>query len=239
MNKCYRIRFVSEKAQNIHNPGESDFLMHYGIKGQRRGVHRFQNEDGTLTEEGRRRYMFLTDTDHGRKMSLVGRIKFGKEVTKKTEADDEKRARSSISAQEGDKSGIDYRSGAGVSEYVHHVHDNYRDAANKDSVWKKHHISQDTAWDIIEQNKKYSDMVNHIIEKTKDLNKEAINASSEFGKSRETNKKPGPKYEAMNRASVKYWSGMDETATKYINKHFSGEEADIAKALVYWRFIDW
>ena len=31
-------------------------LAHYGIKGQQWGVRRFQNEDGTLTEEGKARY---------------------------------------------------------------------------------------------------------------------------------------------------------------------------------------
>ena len=31
-------------------------LYHHGIKGQRWGVRRFQNPDGTLTEEGRKRY---------------------------------------------------------------------------------------------------------------------------------------------------------------------------------------
>lgn len=37
---------------------ESDnYLVHHGIKGQHWGVRRFQNEDGTLTEEGRRRYL--------------------------------------------------------------------------------------------------------------------------------------------------------------------------------------
>lgn len=30
--------------------------MHHGIKGQRWGVRRFQNEDGTLTAAGRKRY---------------------------------------------------------------------------------------------------------------------------------------------------------------------------------------
>lgn len=33
-----------------------DYLAHYGTKGQKWGVRRFQNEDGTLTEEGRQRY---------------------------------------------------------------------------------------------------------------------------------------------------------------------------------------
>ena len=35
---------------------EDNYLAHYGIKGQRWGVRRFQNTDGTLTEEGKRRY---------------------------------------------------------------------------------------------------------------------------------------------------------------------------------------
>lgn len=33
-----------------------DNLMHYGIKGQTHGIRRFQNEDGSLTREGRIRY---------------------------------------------------------------------------------------------------------------------------------------------------------------------------------------
>ncbi len=32
-------------------------LYHYGIKGQRWGVRRYQNEDGTLTPEGKKRYL--------------------------------------------------------------------------------------------------------------------------------------------------------------------------------------
>ena len=34
----------------------SDSLMHYGISGQKHGVRRFQNDDGTLTSEGKERY---------------------------------------------------------------------------------------------------------------------------------------------------------------------------------------
>lgn len=32
------------------------YIYHHGIKGQRWGVRRYQNPDGTLTEEGKRRY---------------------------------------------------------------------------------------------------------------------------------------------------------------------------------------
>lgn len=35
---------------------ENQYLIHYGIKGQKHGVRRYQNEDGTLTPEGQERY---------------------------------------------------------------------------------------------------------------------------------------------------------------------------------------
>lgn len=35
---------------------ETNYLMHHGIKGQKWGVRRFQNEDGSLTAEGKKRY---------------------------------------------------------------------------------------------------------------------------------------------------------------------------------------
>lgn len=34
----------------------SDYIMHHGIKGQRWGVRRYQNEDGSLTSAGQNRY---------------------------------------------------------------------------------------------------------------------------------------------------------------------------------------
>lgn len=37
--------------------GYSDFLAHHGILGQKWGVRRFQNKDGSLTEAGERRYL--------------------------------------------------------------------------------------------------------------------------------------------------------------------------------------
>jgi len=35
-----------------------EYLMHHGIKGQKWGVRRFQNEDGSLTGAGKKRYGF-------------------------------------------------------------------------------------------------------------------------------------------------------------------------------------
>lgn len=41
---------------------KQDFLMHHGILGQRWGIRRYQNKDGSLTEAGKARYL----TDSGR-----------------------------------------------------------------------------------------------------------------------------------------------------------------------------
>ena len=40
-------------SYNTKYPG---YLIHYGISGQKWGIRRYQNEDGTLSEEGKRRY---------------------------------------------------------------------------------------------------------------------------------------------------------------------------------------
>ena len=46
-----------EYGEFVHSDSSfSQELYHWGIKGQKWGVRRFQNEDGTLTEEGKARY---------------------------------------------------------------------------------------------------------------------------------------------------------------------------------------
>ena len=40
------------------------YLSHHGIKGQRWGVRRYQNEDGTLTSLGKKKYNTANDPDY-------------------------------------------------------------------------------------------------------------------------------------------------------------------------------
>lgn len=58
---CYGQRpsaavMVRRKGQVLARTQYPDYLVHYGIAGQRWGIRRYQNEDGTLTEEGKLRY---------------------------------------------------------------------------------------------------------------------------------------------------------------------------------------
>lgn len=40
----------------LDKPDPQTFIAHHGIKGQKWGVRRFQNEDGSLTKAGKERY---------------------------------------------------------------------------------------------------------------------------------------------------------------------------------------
>ena len=46
---------------SILSKTEDDELMHYGVKGMQWGVRRYQNNDGSLTSAGKKRYNKMSD----------------------------------------------------------------------------------------------------------------------------------------------------------------------------------
>ena len=52
-------------------------LYHHGIKGQKWGIRRFQNEDGSLTAEGKRRYSISDDDEDLAEGQLIKKNKYG------------------------------------------------------------------------------------------------------------------------------------------------------------------
>lgn len=58
----------------------SEELYHHGIKGQKWGVRRYQNSDGSLTDEGRRRYGYGRDSSRLITRNTLGRTKQGAKI---------------------------------------------------------------------------------------------------------------------------------------------------------------
>ena len=50
-----------------------DYLAHHGIKGQKWGIRRFQNSDGSLTSEGKKRYSTDTSTASSRSQTSASK----------------------------------------------------------------------------------------------------------------------------------------------------------------------
>jgi hypothetical protein len=88
-----------------------DFLMHYGIKGQKWGVRRFENSDGTLTDEGRARYGKYRESD---KVFVSGKVKYDEPLSGKIKKEVDKIVRANASILIGDAPGADTR----VQEYL-------------------------------------------------------------------------------------------------------------------------
>lgn len=56
-----------------------DYLEHHGIKGMKWGIRRYQNEDGSLTSEGRKRYTEI-DKNTGFYKNTLDRIDRGTKI---------------------------------------------------------------------------------------------------------------------------------------------------------------
>lgn len=56
----------------MRNDFESNYLMHHGIQGQKWGVRRFQNPDGSLTSAGKERYRKVSPKTEGDQVVSAG-----------------------------------------------------------------------------------------------------------------------------------------------------------------------
>lgn len=123
------------------------YLIHHGIKGQKWGVRRFRNEDGTLTAEGkirrRKEYMFVSGSSKMQsKEDGYYREKLPKTISDFLDNTMQKKSRVLI----GDAPGADtmvqqYLADKGYLDvHVYVSGDDVRFNAGKNLGWKVHHI---------------------------------------------------------------------------------------------------
>lgn len=81
---------------NVYAVGPNGELYHWGIKGQKWGVRRYQNKDGSLTPAGRKRYNAEMESLKAREKEIKGREKAkarqAKIDAKKAELDEREKA---------------------------------------------------------------------------------------------------------------------------------------------------
>ena len=121
-----------------------DILQHYGIKGQKWGIRRYQNPDGSLTPEGKARYnsVFVSGSS---KTSDPQSQYYRKELPEKVKNELDKYIEKNNNIIVGDAPGIDsqvqdYLNGKKYQKvHVYTTSENPRYLANKD--WTVHKIN--------------------------------------------------------------------------------------------------
>lgn len=80
-----------------------EFLEHHGIKGQKWGIRRFQNPDGSLTNAGRKRYGDSSGSEKSssaQKRSIFGRKRSSSNSSESKETETKKKSISEMSDEE-------------------------------------------------------------------------------------------------------------------------------------------
>ena len=186
---------------------EDNYLAHYGIKGQRWGVRRFQNNDGTYTPAGRERYgNALTEENYRAKINEY-----------------EKRAQNA------------------TKPFTESYGKKYKDGTT----------TYRNDMDSLDGNKKFDSLLKYVWDKlgadhdkTYKLGKEAIESKKGVRKHPITDKavkRSNASKEADLQFSKQFAEEMEKLnkyALDYINKNFSGRERDIAKAYVYYNYLE-
>ena len=149
----------------------SDILMHHGIKGQRWGVRRFQNPDGSLTNAGKNRYGTTFSEKKNLRREKVNKVKEARKTY-----DDERKKLHDLEKRKDDIEADTTFNNDKVSNLFFEAKSYWNDEEDRpttdeedDARWKKYKDEYDKA---LSHNKEYKKVLNEIEKqeiKVKDL----------------------------------------------------------------------
>ena len=87
----------------VHEDNEGIYLAHHGVKGQRWGIRRFQNPDGSLTAAGKLRYSVGSLTEKGKRQMKTLQGKSDKLDAKKAKLNSPRKVNSKLANRSKDR----------------------------------------------------------------------------------------------------------------------------------------
>lgn len=122
----------------------SDYLVHHGIKGQKWGVRRFQNQDGSYTNAGKTRYR---STSISAAIARRQNDKVDKSFKKWQEGAAKRDAAISYGKKRNDAL-IAYKNGSGTRKDYRSANKEYKRALRKNTTYRKGSVKQDVGKDL-------------------------------------------------------------------------------------------
>ena len=222
---------------------EENYLAHFGIKGQRWGIRRFQNEDRTLTESGKERYYKNSSIAEENENLNDKLTKFDK-LSPNEQDSVRKEARERI-----DKLTSKGKLGRNEIKTLSRLCDWYvNDCDNRlqkvmtpfEKAQNRVHMSQDDGQVNLMNDQKYKNLYNHVIKVTKEDKDKLLESAHDYLKY--SGKRQTPmSYSAfvkISEANLKYWKNISQSTFDYVEKNFKPEERDSAMAFIIWNFFD-
>lgn len=120
------------------------YLAHHGIKGQKWGVRRYQNSDGSYTNAGKVRYR---STSISSALARRSNEKVDKSF-KKWEEGSQNRNRAIEYGKKRNEALIDYKTGSGTRREYKDSNKEYKRALRKNTTYRKGSVKQDVGRDL-------------------------------------------------------------------------------------------
>lgn len=121
------------------------YLVHHGIKGQKWGIRRFQNKDGSYTDEGKKRHYRSTSIRSAIARRQNAKVDKGFEKWKEGASN---RDNAIAYGKKRNQALISYKTGSGTRKEYKELNKEYKRALRKNTTYRKGSVKQDVGKDL-------------------------------------------------------------------------------------------